>query len=323
MYMLKKWTTAPGFLLCLAFFLSACGSSSEGNSDAGENEQAEESGSDTRTVTAENGEVEIPADPERVIALQFAGDLLALGIEPIGVDSTIKNNSEQLEEELADAEDVGDPSVEKVLEMEPDLIVAPTYLEENVISQLEQIAPTVTAPWAEMDAKEEVAYFGEMLGREEEADEWIASYEQQAEDAKEQISGIIESGETVGVYELSAKEIYVHTTPGRGSYNLYETLDLPAPDLVQEEVLDPGEQFAALSLETLPDYAADHMFVTVYEEGGVEEAEQLMESSIWKSLPAYQNDQIYMVPLEKFWFNDGVSLERQLDIQVEELTSGE
>lgn len=319
MYIKKAGFSA--FLFCFVLFLAACGSSdSEENSSAQETEEAD---GGMRTVTAGNGEVEIPADPERVIALQFAGDLLALGIEPIGIDSTLKNNSNQLEEELADAEDVGDPSVEKVLEMEPDLIVAPTYLEENVISQLEQIAPTITVPWAEMDAKEEVAHFGELLDREEEAEEWISSYEQQGEDAKEQINDIIESGETVGMYELSAKEIYVHTTPGRGTYNLYETLELPAPDLVQEEVIDTGEQFAALSLEALPEYAADHMFVTVYEEGGVEEAEELMESSIWKNLPAYENDQIHMVDHKEFWFNDGVSMEKQLDILVNELTSEE
>lgn len=317
MYIKRAGVSA--FLFFFLLFLAACGNSdSEENSSAQETEEAD---SGMRTVTAGNGEVEIPEDPERVIALQFAGDLLALGIEPIGIDSTLKNNSKQLEEELADAEDVGDPSVEKVLEMEPDLIVAPTYLEENVISQLEQIAPTITVPWAEMDAKEEVAHFGELLDREEEAEEWIASYEKQGEEAKEQISDIIESGETVGMYELSAKEIYVHTSPGRGTYNLYETLELPAPDLVQEEVIDTGEQFAALSLEALPEYAADHMFVTVYEEGGVEEAEELMDSSIWKNLPAYENDQIYMVDHKEFWFNDGVSMEKQLDILVNELTS--
>lgn len=39
---------------------------------------------DTRIIQMEYGDVEIPASPKRVVVAFFQGDLLALGIKPVG-----------------------------------------------------------------------------------------------------------------------------------------------------------------------------------------------------------------------------------------------
>jgi ABC-type Fe3+-citrate transport system substrate-binding protein len=55
---------------------------------------------------------------------------------------------------------------------------------------------------------------------------------------------------------------------------------------IDAEIVKTG-QGKDISLEVLPEYAADHMFVTVYEPaGGKERAQELMAGPVWKNLPA-------------------------------------
>ncbi|GJM80440.1 hypothetical protein HMSSN139_29360 [Paenibacillus sp. HMSSN-139] len=121
-------------------------------------------------------EVEIPTDPQRIVSVTHLGDLLALGVKPIGAGSLALENSVLLNKELEGVESVGDISVEKVLELQPDLIIVPTYTPADIVEQLKKIAPVVTlatAGWEGIDPLEEVKTVGEMLGREQQAEEFI------------------------------------------------------------------------------------------------------------------------------------------------------
>ncbi|WP_147304243.1 hypothetical protein [Brevibacillus sp. VP] len=79
-----------------------------------------------------------------------------------------------------------------------------------------------------------------------------------------------------------------------------------------------------ISEASLPEYAADHMFVVVCEGNGSyqEMKKQVSSSAGWSNLPAVRRDRIYPLRLEEFWCCDGLLLERQLDKQVDLLVSG-
>ncbi|WP_163857532.1 iron-hydroxamate ABC transporter substrate-binding protein [Paenibacillus elgii] len=308
----------------MAAVIAACSGRTENPSSTAGNRAATGDKPGTKIFKAENGEIEIPANPQRIVAIQFVGDLLALGVKPVGVGSIVLSNSEQLKDELAGVADVGDVSVEKVLELAPDLIVAPSYLPPEVIEKLGKIAPTVTLPWggfAGSDPLEEVRTFGRMLGKEKEAEAWIARYKEKAAQAKQKLAGVIGPGETAASYEIWAKNLWVWDKNQRAGYNLFATLGLTPPDKVKKDVFEPGKS-RDISQEVLPEYAADHMFVTVYQEdGGAERAKELMDNSIWKNLPAVKNNRVYLLNLKQFWFSDGLSLEKQLDILTETILS--
>ena len=77
-----------------AILLTACGAANKGAAPeagskvteqaAGETKEEAKASKDTRVIKMEYGDVEIPANPKRVVVAFFQGDLLALGIHPVG-----------------------------------------------------------------------------------------------------------------------------------------------------------------------------------------------------------------------------------------------
>ncbi|MFP3416260.1 ABC transporter substrate-binding protein, partial [Bacillus sp. SIMBA_074] len=78
------------FILLLVLIISACGNEST-KKEKGSTSKKEKSG--TITYQSENGPVEVPADPKRVVVLStFAGNVMALDVNLVGVDSWSKMN---------------------------------------------------------------------------------------------------------------------------------------------------------------------------------------------------------------------------------------
>lgn len=303
-------------IVILSILLTACGGGTNNKkADSANTEQAS-----TKVYKDVNGEVEIPTNPQRIVSITHLGDLLALGVKPVGAGSLALENSVLLEKELEGVANVGDVSVEKVLELNPDLIIVPSYLPVDIVDQLKKIAPTVvltSATLAGTDPLEEVRTFGDLLGREKEAEEFITRYKQKAEEAKTKISEVIGPDETIGTYSIWAKNLWVWPKTRDAGYNLFEMFGLTPQEKIAADAF-PGGQGIDISLEVLPDYAADHMFFTVYEpSGGAERAQEVMEGPVWKNIPAVQKNQVYMLNYKEFWMVDGLNLEKQLDILVD------
>jgi iron complex transport system substrate-binding protein len=102
------------------------------------------------TVEGANGPVGLDAPAENVVALEwtYVEDLLALGVQPIGV-ADISGYQEWVDIEPRldpSATDVGtrqEPSLETIAALQPDLIIGVQYRHEPILDQLEAIAPTV------------------------------------------------------------------------------------------------------------------------------------------------------------------------------------
>lgn len=110
------------------------------------------------TLTTQYGEVTIPAQPERVVALTVpaADALITLGIRPavVAVDpTTIAAYYPWMAGQLDDIADAslvsaaGEVNLEAVAQTKPDLIVGATYLfaDAAAFKQINDIAPTVIA----------------------------------------------------------------------------------------------------------------------------------------------------------------------------------
>src|SRR5699024_4675708 len=89
------------------------------------------------------------------------------------------------EEELTDAKEVSDEEVEDIVELEPDLIIG-LYDIKNV-DKLQEIAPTVTYTWGELDYLEQHIEIGKLLNKEEEAREWTEDFEKRMEETGKEI----------------------------------------------------------------------------------------------------------------------------------------
>src|SRR5699024_226439 len=104
---------------------------------------------------------EVPADPQRVVVLSsYAGDLIELGVPVVGADAWSLDNP-NFKEGLKDAEEVSDESIEKFLELEPDLIIGLSNIKNY--EKLSEIAPTVTFTYGKEDYLQQHIEIGKSL----------------------------------------------------------------------------------------------------------------------------------------------------------------
>ncbi|MBN8234865.1 iron-hydroxamate ABC transporter substrate-binding protein [Halobacillus kuroshimensis] len=298
-------------LLSLLLILSACGGGETENENTGneseDDTQTEETSSDseTRMYESENGEIEVPADPERVVVLSsFAGNVLALDTNIVGVDAWSKGNP-LFEEDLADAEELSDESLEKIIELDPDLIIGLANTKNT--EKLNEIAPTVTYTYGKLDYLEQHVEIGKLLNKEEEAQQWVDEFKEKAGEAGTEIKNEIGEDATVTVFEEFDKQLYVFGDNwARGTEILYQEMELKMPEKVKEMALEDG--FYAISPEVLSDYAGDYMIFS--KSDGADSSFQ--ETETYKNIPAVENDQVFEADAEAFYFNDPISLEHQL-----------
>ncbi len=304
-------------LFMFVLILGACAneeSNGEGKSDQNDSEEM-------KTFTLPDGqEFEIPTNPERIVATDYVGYFLALGITPVGApDQFVLDNPYLAEEQIKDIEDIGSPpSVEKVTALNPDLIVVTDQEQYDLLSK---IAPTVLMPFGAYDSlDEEVTAMGEIAGKEAEAKEWIEQFDEKAAAAREELDGVIGEDETVGIYEVQTKDFYVFGDNfGRGGQVIYDALQLKAPEKIQKEVIE-GDNWKQISLEVLPEYAADHMFYTEYAADDNQDVlKETKESALWQNLEAVKNDQLYEMKFEDMYYYDPIAVEGQLDLIVDKL----
>lgn len=294
-------------LLLLLITVSACSSNNDNEKEKenvapSNNTESEE----TIVYDSENGPIEVPANPERIIVLStYAGDVLKLGGNIVGADSWSMDNP-NFAEGLANAEEVSDESLEKIIELEPDLIIGLSTIKN--IDKLNEIAPTVTFTYGKVDYLQQHIEIGKLLNKEKEATEWVKDFEQRAKKLGEDIKAKIGEDATVSVIEDYEKQLYVFGDNwGRGTEILYQAMGLKMPDKVKEMALTDG--YYALSLEVLPEYAGDYMIFS--RSSGADKS--YVESDIYKNIPAVQNGQVFEVDQRSFYFNDATTLEFQLD----------
>jgi iron complex transport system substrate-binding protein len=299
------------FLLFISLALSACSSQTtqtEKNAAKAENKPT------TITYQSENGPVEVPANPQRVVVLSsFAGNVMALKVNLVGVDSWSKMNP-RFETTLKAAQEVSDESLEKLIELKPDLIIGLSSVKN--VDKLKQIAPTVTYTYGKVDYLTQHLEIGKLLNKEKEAQAWITDFKKRAQKAGEDIKTKIGADKTISVVENFDKQLYVFGNNwGRGTEILYQEMKLEMPKKVKEMALKAG--YYALSLEVLPEYAGDYVIFSK----NPDTDNSFQQTDTYKNIPAVKSKQLFEVNAKEFYFNDPLTLEYQLDFFIKSLGS--
>ncbi|WP_276732555.1 iron-hydroxamate ABC transporter substrate-binding protein [Bacillus sp. (in: firmicutes)] len=316
---MKKNTLLVGMLVLLLMFVSACsGTASKGSSSESASDKTE-----MRTYKSTKGNVKIPAHPKRIVTDFYAGELLSVGANVVGSGSWSFDNP-FLKSKLKDVKDVGDPiSVEKVMELQPDLIVV---MNEENVDKLKKIAPTVVIPYnTAKNVQDTVSMFGDIAGAKDKAKSFMADFNKQAEAAKKKIAGVIDKDATFGIYENTDKgEFWVfNDNGGRSGQAVYNALGLKAPAKIEQDVIKKGEM-KQLSQEVIPEYAADYMFITDYNPKGESKTlDKLEDSSIWKNLDAVKHNRVFINDFDTFYPYDPISVSKQVDLIADMLVKRE
>ncbi|MEK3863233.1 AraC family transcriptional regulator [Paenibacillus sp. FSL H7-0716] len=310
MFKHSRPTLASVLLLSFILVLSACGTN-------GATENAVSQQPKTKIVKTVNGEVEIPLHPQRIVAGEYLGSLIALGITPIGTsEHHIKNP--YFQEYLKDVENIGDGNgnVEKILSLNPDLIIMDDFYPE-LNEQMSKIAPTVVIPYASLKTvHEEVAYFGELLSEEDKAKTWLADYDSRMASAKESVLKVVPADSTFSIIEWSENSLMaVGTDFGKGGQPVYNGLGFKPPADIAAEMADPG--WASFSAEVLPKYAGDYVILT----SDSKKLDELKADPIWGALPAVKNDHVFLWTSDRSGYWDPIAILSQTEELADWLTS--
>ena len=286
------------------FLLVACGSSSK----------SENSASSDKVELSSKPKIDgfhyygdIPKNPKRIASLSstYTGYLLQLGFDPVTVTSYDAKNP-VLKEKVKSAKVLMPEDLESIAKQKPDLIVVDAS--DKNIDELKKIAPTIAIDYGKNDYLEILNRFGQIFGKEKEADQWIADWKSKTADIGKQLKEKLGQNVTFTVVGLYEKEIYLFGNNwGRGGEVIYKSLGFDAPQKVKEEVFPSG--YLQVSQETVSEYISDYVLVAAEDD---KTGSALYESDVWKSIPAVQKNHILKVDANAFYFNDPLTLEYEL-----------
>ncbi|OBZ18323.1 hypothetical protein A8L34_01685 [Bacillus sp. FJAT-27264] len=329
MYRNTKPSLLLMLMLCFSILLGACSPAPANNTsspspsasaaaiaDSAKTDQNTPAEAQTRTISTIKCDIEVPLHPQRIVVLYLLGDVLALGIKPVGVSDVSEGAA--FEDELKDVQKLGtwfEASPEAVLDLNPDLIIVPS---EETYEALHQIAPTILIPYEKMTAEERVAMIGEVVGKKDEAQNLFDDFHKKVEDSKQKLQAagildktvsIMEGGKDRSMSVVNSKQF------GRGSQVVYEYLGMKAPELIQQKIdASTGADAESISFEVLAKYSGDYIFRSSY--NGMAD---LTSDPLWNSIPAVKEGHLLSIDFGLSYYNDIYSLNAQLDYIVDSL----
>ncbi|RSI37490.1 iron-hydroxamate ABC transporter substrate-binding protein [Streptococcus sanguinis] len=286
------------------FLLVACGSSSKSENSASSDKVELPS---KPKIDGFHYYGDIPKNPKRIASLSstYTGYLLQLGFDPVTVTSYDAKNP-VLKEKVKNAKVLMPEDLESIAKQKPDLIVVDAS--DKNIDELKKIAPTIAIDYGKNDYLEILNRFGQIFGKEKEADQWIADWKSKTADIGKQLKEKLGQNVTFTVVGLYEKEIYLFGNNwGRGGEVIYKSLGFDAPQKVKDEVFPSG--YLQVSQETVSEYIGDYVLVAAEDD---KTGSALYESDVWKSIPAVQQNHILKVDANAFYFNDPLTLEYEL-----------
>lgn len=293
---MKKTIGMLCMLLVTLGFVSGC----QGRQEASSSDK-------TITVRDAKGEVEIPAEPKRIVDLSGNSDILSLlGYSVAGTANSDAYDYTQLptylQEPLQGAKILGysmqdTMDIEGILELHPDLIII-SGVQEKMYEQLKKIAPTLMVELAQTDWRQDVNTFARMMQQEDRAALWLKSYDEKAKKAGAAVRKANGEDTTYLALLASGGQLFVFDAAGIGSV-LYEDMGLKKPANMPRQ---DSISLPVISYEGLADLDADHLIVV----GTDADMKALKKNSIYKSMQAVKNNRVLELPSSPY-FNIGYS----------------
>ncbi len=324
--------TAPALIaLCAAaaLTLTACGTTEE----TADQPTKTAASSGPVTYTDERGEHTLDAVATDVVSLEWGltENLVALGVEPAGQADVEGYNtwdtSAPIDAETPDVGQRGEPSLDAISALEPDLVVTTTDTPENVIKQIEKIAPVLTLRGS--DAKDPLGYMrstvntlAEVTGTQEQASEVLETFDTKVSEAAAALkaAGLEGAKFTMadGWVANGAVTIRMYT-PGSFFGALGNEIGLVD---AWAEGGDADYGLAQTDVEGLTALGdVKFLYVASDDDGGDPFQVALADNAIWKQLPFVTAGDVHRLPDGMWMFGGPLSGQAYIDAVVEVLTA--
>lgn len=307
--------------------LCACGTTEEPAADAAPETSAE---TGPVTYTDERGEHTLDAPAQDVVSLEWGltENLLALGVEPAGQADVEGYNTwdtvAPLDPETPDVGTRGEPSLDAISALEPDLVVTTTDLPENVISQIEEVAPVLALRGSDAEdplgyMRETVTTLGEVTGTQDAAAAALEDFDAKVAEAT---AALDEAGLAGAEFAMADGWVANGTvsvrmfTPGSYFGALGEEVGLVN---AWTEGGDPDYGLAQTDVEGLTQLG-DVQFVYAANDAETDPfAEGLKDNKVWQQLPFVTAGDVHRIPDGIWMFGGPLSGAAYLDALVDAL----
>ncbi|WP_105032352.1 iron-siderophore ABC transporter substrate-binding protein [Arthrobacter ruber] len=327
--------TQPKILAALAavalLSLTACGTTEEAT---GSTPTEEEAAGESITVTDARGkEVTLDGPADRVVATEWNAveNLVSLGVMPVGAADVEGYaqwvSAEPLDASVADVGVRGEPSIDTLVSLTPDVVIVTDQLVEGAIEQIEKTVPVVVV--AGGDATDNIGQMFETLdliatvtGTEDRAAELKSGFGATIADGKAAIEEAGGAGTPVAFSDayVDAGSVSIRPfTEGSLVGSVFAQLGLtdawtvegdPAYGLGQTDV----EGLTALPEDTAFWYIANDAFGDPYQE-------QLKDNAVWTSLPFVEAGRVTRFPDALWTFGGPSSMDQFVDAAVDAATA--
>ncbi|SHI59059.1 ABC transporter substrate-binding protein [Clostridium intestinale] len=280
---------------------------------------AEKEEATVRTVSTVKGDIKVPANPKRVVANWYVGDVITLELNLVGYNAWTQETM-PFYDELKASTKIEKWEPEEVMALEPELII--TY-DEADFDKFSKIAPVLVIPESK-SSEERLKIIGEATGRADEANKAVSNFEEKLADAKKTLKGDAFTGKTFSIMEdwgpSGEWSGVAYETGSRGGTLVYDYLGLKYPDKLKELIAKSGEGRGTISYEVAHEYFGD--YILWFKQEGKES--EYAKTEIWKSIPAVTEGRVAEIPGENqglFYYSDVTSLTAQLDYMVDAINS--
>lgn len=286
-------TTRRQFLTMLgaAGLLAACGD------DAGDDGPTAPA---TRTVRADGGTVEVPAEPKRVVAAigSFETDMVAVGVMPV-LTTTFAGPWVELDDDVVITENIP-PTAEELLAVEPDLLIGWSWVtQEPVYDELVQIAPYVglgesaATAGPGFDGSAAMRSWDQLflsvcdaVGKRKAGEALVTELEERIDRLAERRSG--EPATSVARIEFFEAGTFSYRGQDEDTAELMRRIGLT--------VVGPDQSSQEESLERLPEIDADWLVIPVGNDNLPRAVyDQIAETDLFKAIPAVAAGRIHLV----------------------------
>ena len=327
-------TALPALLVGAALLLTACGTT-EDAADPAASQPAAAGGSgsgETITITDDRGTVELDGPATKVVSLEWGltENLLTLGITPVGAADVAGYNTWDtvvpLDASTPDVGFRGEPSLDAIAALEPDLVVTTTDLPAEVIDQIEAEYPVIALrgsdasdPIGKMRSTLEI--LGEATGTSDAAQAALDDFDAKVADAKTQLD---EAGKAGAAFTMAdgwladgAVSIRMYT-PGSFLGGIAQEIGLTNAWTGEG---DPDYGLAQTDVEGLTALGDIHfLYVASDGEGGDAFKDGLTGNAIWEQLPFVVAGNTTRLPDGIWLFGGPASGEAFIDATVAALT---
>ncbi|MEU1622839.1 iron-siderophore ABC transporter substrate-binding protein [Streptomyces sp. NPDC005722] len=290
---------------------------------------------DTQGITltdAGGAKVTLDGPAKKVVGTEWnvVESLVTLGVDPVGV-ADVKgygtwDTAVPLKNQPKDIGTRGEPSMDTIASLSPDLIVATTDLPDAAVKQLKKIAPVLEVRSADAadpvgQMKENLDLIAEATGTTTRADEAKKAFDAKVAEGRETLADAGLAGTRIAFADGYVASNQVSIRPYTGGSLIGGVNTALGLRNAWTIAGDKDYGLAATDVEGLTGLGdVRFAYIGSDSEGSDVFADDLAKNSVWKSLPFVEKDDVHRLPDGIWMFGGPRSMEAYVDAVVGALT---